>query len=283
VDDRVDGDESSPIYKRANERLSHFNIGFIKLSVRVANPKEVVEYGECAGSGTLVCLNGQEGILTAAHVLEELPSQGEIGLLLAGNQPKIPTSLKFNANYCRRYVIPGARSKENGPDIAFMTLPPDILSLVKAKASVFNLDKRREQILARNFPTTHCLYCVTGIIAERTVPIKAPNPLQHAALLAGSFEPGGIVPLPDYAGMDLFCFSPQVDVGYTPPFSYQGVSGGGLWKLLVKNMGSDEQLVDCWLNGVAFYQSESANGARTITCHGPRSIYSSLSRTGGVT
>jgi hypothetical protein len=54
--------------------VAPFTIGFVKLKVH-----DRVEDAVGAGSGTLVTVGKVSGILTAAHVLDNLPSQGEVG------------------------------------------------------------------------------------------------------------------------------------------------------------------------------------------------------------
>jgi len=43
-----------------------------------------------AGSGTLVRIDNRSGILTAAHVLEEIPERGKIGLARTAGKPFTP-------------------------------------------------------------------------------------------------------------------------------------------------------------------------------------------------
>ncbi len=58
------GDEAnSPEYMEARDRLALFTIGFVKLTVT-----DGVQDGSCAGSGTLVDVDGVLGTLTAAHL-----------------------------------------------------------------------------------------------------------------------------------------------------------------------------------------------------------------------
>src|SRR5260370_23235923 len=56
---------------------ANFTIGFGNLSVR-----DNVEYVESAGSGTLVTVGSLQGILTAAHVLDALPDDGAVAIIL---------------------------------------------------------------------------------------------------------------------------------------------------------------------------------------------------------
>ena len=56
--------------------------------------------------------------------------------------------------------------------------------------------------------------------------------------------------------------------------SFAGVSGGGLWQVIVRK--SDTGAItweDPLLQGVAFWQSDVVDGKRYLLCHGPRSVY----------
>ena len=52
--------------------LGHFTIGFVK---------PVGNRGEPIGSGTRISFGTFEGVLTAAHVLDEIKKVGEVGIL----------------------------------------------------------------------------------------------------------------------------------------------------------------------------------------------------------
>jgi hypothetical protein len=57
--------------------ISDFAVGFVKVC-----DTPLGEEAELAGSGTLVQIDDFFGILTAYHVLKNLPQSGDIGLIL---------------------------------------------------------------------------------------------------------------------------------------------------------------------------------------------------------
>jgi hypothetical protein len=61
---------------RVSDAMAAYTIGFAKLEVH-----DRVEDAVGAGSGTLVSVGKVRGILTAAHVLTNLPDQGEVGIV----------------------------------------------------------------------------------------------------------------------------------------------------------------------------------------------------------
>ena len=64
----------------------------------------------------------------------------------------------------------------------------------------------------------------------------------------------------------------------SPPTSYGGTSGGGLWRLYAEpTADGKERLVLSRLLGVAYYETDRTNRWRNkIICHGPRSVYYTL-------
>jgi hypothetical protein len=62
------------LVEEISKDISDFVIGFVRL-----HKTEAGNDAELGGSGTLVQIDNTAGILTARHVLEHLPTTGEIG------------------------------------------------------------------------------------------------------------------------------------------------------------------------------------------------------------
>jgi hypothetical protein len=62
------------LVEEISKDISVFVIGFVRL-----HETEAGNDAELGGSGTLVQIDNTAGILTARHVLEHLPTTGEIG------------------------------------------------------------------------------------------------------------------------------------------------------------------------------------------------------------
>ena len=78
-------------------------------------------------------------------------------------------------------------------------------------------------------------------------------------------------------GFDLFDFEVTYGPGSNSPLSYQGMSGGALWRVYyTKDDDGQPSVVDKKVYGVAFHQSDLSDQKRIITCHGPRSVYGPL-------
>ena len=262
----MEDDGNSPIFNAARDRLRFFCIGFVKLTVR-----DGVEDGQCGGSGTLVQVNGDKCILTAAHVVEDLRAhKGSIGIVRFLPNPKTLQTLKLNFEYVRINSLGEAPFGAPGPDLALLTLPPDTAAALEATNSFYNFASRS----AAAIPKGPHFECIAGVVHERTRDVAEPAIKNaKAKMFESSFEPGTTRALDDEGGYDLLEFKPQVDEGYTPPDSYEGVSGAALWCVYCDDASEPKEVRDLWLHGVAFWESDQHDGARTITCHGPRSVY----------
>ena len=75
------------------------------------------------------------------------------------------------------------------------------------------------------------------------------------------------------ANYELYYYEPTNDPGFTLPKSFQGTSGGAVWRFYVAEKNGSVDVVDRRLIAVPFYESLSSNGKREITCHGPKGIY----------
>jgi hypothetical protein len=64
------------------------------------------------------------------------------------------------------------------------------------------------------------------------------------------------------------------------PDSYEGMSGGGLWKITVGRKKEEDagiiRVLGVTLAGVVFYQSKEVKLRRIVRCHGPKTIYQNL-------
>lgn len=93
----------------------------------------------------------------------------------------------------------------------------------------------------------------------------------------GMYGVGPIVERRDANGYDLLEIEVTYDRNITPPDSFSGMSGGGLWRVYCSSEDNGPLSVqEKRLIGIAFYESDLADEKRTITCHGPKSLYGEL-------
>ena len=218
---------------------------------------------ELAGSGTLITIQNEYYILTAAHVWAERLRQADaVGLTLREHHDHeflIPINL-IVVSLLRRPETWG----EAGPDIALLRIPPERARAIMAFRVFYRLPD------ARNF--NHI-----GDHLEASVLIGTPHELgafepNHADLEFRGFfmnEPTNPQTADDFDYVDV-----QADLNIPGvPQSFGGVSGGGLWKALIYCSGPTHRIETSEiLSGVAYYQFPPADGHSVIRCHGSHSL-----------
>lgn len=262
----------TPLVGLAGAAVAPFSIGFAKLNVS-GGEEDVAP----AGSGTLVSVGPVHGILTAAHVLEELPDHGKVGLIRFTSNPVVQKQT-IEMSLTEKIAIRGTSNEADGPDIGFLRLPSDQVATLNATNIFFNLSKREQSVLGDKHPSEEYFEGVSGIIAEWTEDVRAgEGGFDRLRGFRGLFGVGCVTTTRECNGYDLVDFETKRDENSKAPWNYQGWSGGALWRVyLAKDSNGQPLLPDKRIWGVAFHQSELIDGARTITCHGPKSVYAAL-------
>jgi hypothetical protein len=262
--------EFMPLAKGAFEDLTDYSVGFIKASC--SDPGEA----DLAGSGTLVSADGFKAILTAHHVLTNLPNSGHIGLLTPMRFGSRIHRLAIDMQYVRKIPIAKGSEDSQGPDLGLLVLAPADWARLPSGKIFYNVSKRRELLLHQPPGENRGAWVLCGMVGERTADLSEEDKKRYAK--GKSFQGICINAAPsgrrqdrefDYRSLQV-----EYNATYEGPESFGGCSGGGLWHLLVgeKPDGSLEILTSI-LSGVAFYQSAKDGIRKTIECHGPRSIY----------
>jgi hypothetical protein len=228
-----------------------------------------------AGTGTLVTIDGSKCILTAAHVWEPFVRDKARGLGI---------TLKENDDHSffigiETIVASGpAKISEGwtkwGPDIVFLRIPPEVLGRIEAVKSFVNLTMKEA-----GPPNVDSLENWVLMGAPEVQGIFSPT---HASLAMNAifatilrFHTHGDF---DYVDLDMDLSFPGI------PEKFNGVSGGGLWSVLMfglPNGGVDWNLK---LVGVAFFELVGEGNRSVVRCHGEQSIriaLSSVARGGG--
>jgi hypothetical protein len=263
--------EINPLIEIAGGLIAPFSIGFVKLDV-IRGEQHAIP----AGSGALVTVGSIHGILTAAHVLEELPDHGEVGLIRFTNNPTIQRQT-IDMSLAEKLTIRGNGTEIEGPDIGFLRLASPQAGTLNATNVFFNLSKREEAVLGNQHPSSEYFEGVSGIIAKWSTD----HPIGDARLrgFRGLFGVGCVSKSWECDGYDLLDFETDRGQNSKSPSNYKGWSGGALWRVYITTDNNGQPLVlEKLIFGVAFHQSDPVDGARTITCHGPKSIYRTLTQ-----
>lgn len=215
-----------------------------------------------AGTGTFVRVGKVSGILTCAHALDEIARHETINLAIfpvRKGELFIPLNVKAHCDSIKF----GPSKTPDGPDLAFLRLPIPFFNRISHLVSVKSMEIGRYHAFADAEPSEESITVVTGMIAEWTPEVQP----------TASFTVSGLVSVGEIADRmksgehDLFRFRPVPDEGFHAPSSYEGTSGGGLWRIYPQPADGGE--VAYRLIGVAFYQTED----RHIICHGQASLY----------
>jgi hypothetical protein len=225
------------------------------------------------GSGTLVQWDNDFGILTAGHVANEFDFGSRtllrIPVLGCGHTLAIPCCLLTEVAKFYQY---------EGPDIALIKLPTSpFLSHLKAKKLFLNLTVRTERKLRESIGTTG-LFLLSGgpaALSQNRAPdhgfsrlVDSPS-MRFQGLFRKRFTKDGF----DYVEVEAQC---KKTVGVD---SLGGVSGGGLWRVMVaqSKVAERHHYHGVALAGVAFFQRPmKLDGTRILLCHGGESIFTRL-------
>lgn len=248
-------------------RLADHTVGFLRVE---GTPQ--AQDANLIGSGTLVVISTRFAILTAHHVIEELPTTGRLGILLSPTHT--PHSIDIQGLRCLKI----ARGDDDsvGPDLgAVLLLAHPIISSIKAIKSFYDLEPRRDQLL--NYPPDlrGGLWLVNGFPDENTA-VRPDVDRGHGLVksfynLAGIGRPDTSFQIGNY---DYFTIPVSPDARPPVPRRFGGMSGSGLWQVPLKRDKSGKLVHQTpLLSGVAFYQEAVTDAGSGLKCHGRRSVY----------
>lgn len=229
------------------------------------------------GSGTLIQVDDVYGILTAQHITDLAKRSS-----LYNKAERIGVSIR-NDLHCfsierqnltvREIGVP--ESPSAGPDISVIILPGTDVGTIKATKSFWNIYRYRDKILNEPLKIDEGVWAIFGCpdIYSRGI-MNLKNLLRSEAFLG----------IAGYSGIeeewkkDTFDYY-KLSVLYgsdlsNPPEDFGGVSGGGLWRVVVERRHNNQLIFrDPILYGLAFYQTDVIDNRRSIVCHGRNSIY----------
>ncbi|MCG2668992.1 hypothetical protein ACFPFP_18735 [Bradyrhizobium sp. GCM10023182] len=252
--------------------IASFMVGFVKLSV-----SNGVERADCAGSGTLVSVGGVRGILTAAHVLENLPDRGQVGIVDFLGETIHYRKRLIDMAGAKKIKIGGENEAADGRDLGFLRLPQEALGWFGGLNSFYDLKTHRDDLSEVHPPAPHHVHAVVGLINERTKDLPADRPGERRAGFEAVFSDGAIVKTERKNEFDLIEFAPKVYPDTNLPSSFEGTSGGALWRIFFDIDQDQAKVIASRLWGIPFQQSlPSQAGVRTLTCHAITGVYGTL-------
>lgn len=216
-----------------------------------------------AGSGTLVMVAGMYYVLKAAHVWEWLVNERARGVgltLRPGDDHKFILSMEHIAAFGPKLT---GKWTQWGPDLVFLRIPPELVGPLTAFKTFENLSIQKSgppdidsielraligaPAIQGTFTQTHAEININTFFGEQGVQTKR-GEFDYVDLLENTTFPG-------------------------VPETFGGVSGGGLWRVVVYEVGEGKFDWHLTFLDTAFYQLPQAGGNWTVRCHGLDSIY----------
>lgn len=257
------------IVEEIGRAAADFSIGFATIKRGESGEDAVL-----AGSETLVQVDEMHGVLTADHVLENLPATQDIGLIIpTSHEPFVHRPALAKDAVLRLRIGHGRRTPE-GPDLALLLLSSVDAGSLRAKKSFYNLSRHRDEVLANPPGRTDGLWVLRGFADELTTEHAPERGFSKIKGFRGACGAGWVKR--EYIGGDFdYCEFEVGDAGPDkPPQSFGGFSGAGLWQArLIRTPEGRLTAQQPILGGVAFYESPQGDGRNIITCHAWRSVY----------
>ena len=250
--------------------LGMFSVAFVKLVERSGKEDMLL-----AGSGTLVQARGHFGILTADHVLQNLPHD-DVGLIFPTMGRESPHRVLVRADDSQKLHIGPASYSAAGPDLGLLLLQSSDIAKISSASAFYNLVSRREKVLAAPRDIRKGGWYLCGTPDEwRT---ESPSVRTFTKVKAFPGFCGAAPVTQERIGVDFDYLDVDIAVNgrYEGPLNFQGVSGGGLWQVVFEERDGHVRIAEHLLSGVAFYQQADDGQPHTVVYHGRRSIYATL-------
>ena len=226
------------------------------------------------GSGSLVRVGEKRAILTAAHVIQDLPEDGRLGLIVEDRAHN--TTIHISSDNLEKKILGKYNATTSGPDLAYILLHepalrkiPNFKSFYDLRQSATELSKNPLEIDAVN--STWVLVGCPGELMTEADPEGTYLRMFRFCTIKGV----GVVENQHIQGeFDYLEFIAQHSASYNGPDSFGGCSGGALWQVQL-GMDSTGQIIRKRkiLSGVPFWQYGWIGCKRRIKCHGRQSIY----------
>ena len=252
------------LLEKVKERIAWHNIALVR--VKSDQSKE-----NLFGSGTLVSLGGEYGILTAAHITKEMESMNEVGFCIGKYHHRLVIKRQHLSIL---YVGWCDKITDEGPDISLILVPPSEIGTIKAYKSFYPLDTKFEDNVTESDFADKDPWFISGYIGTWTIS----NPQNGRFAGTHGLHPfiGITENVEDYSVRRIFDYctiTVQYESNKDNPKNFEGFSGGGLWKGKFNRDPDDKLHIDDFiLHGIAYFQTSIQCKSRKIICHAHRSI-----------
>jgi len=239
--------------------------------------------GDVIGSGTFVQCDSCFGILTAHHVIREgigldsfkKGSDKKLGVAVKENFPR---ALEFDLLHVRPHEIARPRNHEYnefGPDLVFLEiLDEENLGTIKAHSSFWNISPQ-DNLVNECYNDLSSIWAVCGLPKDWIRVEEGVRDFKKVYDCKNLVGFTGIKKRFEKDGFDYFDVSVKYNAQNDIPDTFKGMSGGGLWKVILICTGKSQNLKirDIIFSGVIFYQTDLKANRRILRSHGAKSIY----------
>lgn len=254
------------------EQIKYYSIGLIRV-----DRDDSGEKANLIGSGTLIQVQGNYGILTAHHVASKLKNCTQLGIAISAHLPTMDIH-KYVFDPKMLHIVdvgmPQKRKEFNRPDLAVMVFLHLDIGWLKAIKSFINIARSRQKILSEPFDPEHPNCVLSGIPGMKT---KVVGPAHGYSRVYVYENILGYTRIEKYwieDDFDYFEVSVIYDEGADLPRTFGGVSGGGVWRVKIEQTEDGKyHSGGPMLSGVACWEKPEKENRLHIICHGWRSIY----------
>jgi len=170
-------------------------------------------------------------------------------------------------------AIAGASRTVEGPDLAVAMVPEDVVGRIMVGSKAFyNLETRRARMVDGPPEADEGLWGLLGVVEEWSSDLPPERGFKRVKGFRSFFGCGPVSGFAERGLFDYLTFETRFGAQYEGPKNYGGMSGGGIWQVLVKKLNGAVTVSECLLCGVAYYQSVVEDGI-DLACHGRRSVY----------
>lgn len=225
-----------------------------------------------AASGTLIEIQGNYYVLTAGHVIEAINRKecDSIGF----NISKDTHSLRIDRNSLILKNVWEESRPDQGPDLGLVSLPIEHVGWFQAKKNFWNIELKRTQAVSREYRDL-CFWALCGAPFERSS--WAMHKRNYKAILSQHMGPWLANKIEESSshGYDYIDVIFDAKPSEEWPSDFGGLSGGGLWQLVLEKKLSSGKISFkiALLVGMPFYQFIESSARSRIRCHGINSVY----------
>lgn len=224
------------------------------------------KFRQC-GSGTFVRIGTKPFILTAAHVIDELEKNHIIGFGISDDLH----IYKVEVSHINFTILKSDNYSDSGPDLGLISIPPHHVGNIEAKRVFLNLDNQKILLNQNTLGNEVGVWCAIGFPERKTGECIIGN-----TIVIGYYGQISILSLDSSYEMGEYDYLKFSMPGNQQPDgieTYQGLSGGGVWQLIIGHKDGNLYIKDFLFKGVMFYERAEESDKREIVCHGPLSTY----------